>query len=341
MDDGYQILRNLSDNEEIAKKLFEIEVSILSIGSFKTLFERLLLLIEEKFGFPHLWISLIAESELSHLIEALESSELLKNRLSFVQKGLLLDLLEHKSTPILINENLQPFYRLFPENHTFFVKSLAIAPLVLDGEIIGTLNLGDFSELRFQPTMDTFFLSQLAVKISICLSNVSAHEKLKFVATRDSVTSLFNRRELEKMLEREFSRTKRYGTPLAVLFIDCNDFEMVNHAYGHTCGDALLKYIADHVTRMIRRDDLAFRFAGDEFVVLLPNQTTKEASTVSERLSGFFRENPLKFGDAPIPVSATCGFASTEDPGANSPGALLKKAEERLCQAKSRKDVRR
>ena len=339
MDDNYQLLRNLSDNEEIAKKLFEIEESILSIASYKTLFERLLLVIEEKFGIPHLWIALTVDSELSHRIKVMGSSELLKNRLSLVQKDLLLGLLEHKNAPVLVNENLQPFYKLFPENHTYFVKSLAIAPLVLDGEIIGTLNLGDFSELRFQPTMDTFFLSQLAVKISICLSTVSAHEKLKVVATRDSLTSFFNRRELEKTLDREFSRAKRYGTPLAVLFVGCDDFETLNHAYGHTSGDTLLKYIADHVTRMIRRDDVPFRFAGDELVVLLPHQTSKEASTVSERLTDFFRENPLEFDNAPTPVSLTCGFASTEDNGVNSPKALLKKADERLCQARTRKDV--
>ena len=71
MHDNDEMLRNLSDNEEIAKKLFEVEVSILSTGNFKDLFEKLLLSIEEKFGIPHLWISLVEETEVSHLIEAL------------------------------------------------------------------------------------------------------------------------------------------------------------------------------------------------------------------------------------------------------------------------------
>jgi len=182
MFDNDEILENLWDNEEIAKKFFEIEVSILSIGNFKDLFEKLLLLIEEKFEIPHVWISIISENDVSHLIEALESSQLLKKRLNIIERSVFLDLIEDEKTPMLVNENLSPFYRLLPENQKYFVKSLAIAPLFLNGDVIGSLNLGDFSRFRFQPNMDTFFLSQLAVKVSICLSNVTAREKLKHFA---------------------------------------------------------------------------------------------------------------------------------------------------------------
>jgi diguanylate cyclase (GGDEF)-like protein len=340
MYDNDEMLRNLSDNEEIAKKLFEVERSILSIDNVKDLFEKLLLSIEKKFGIPYLWISLVDENEVSQLIEALESSELLKQRFNLVERSVFLDLLHDKENPVLVNENLRPFYRLLPENHTYFFKSLAIAPLVLDGEVIGSVNLGDYSGFRFQPNMDTFFLSQLAVKISICLSNVIARERFRHLATRDPLTSLFNRREMEKTLEREISRTQRYGTPFAVLFVDCDDFKMVNDTYGHNCGESLLKYVADQIMGIIRRDDVAFRFSGDEFVIMLPHQTSTEALGVSDRLSAFFRENPMKFGETSIPVTISCGSASTADPKLNSPGALLKKADERLYEAKKRKNFK-
>jgi len=160
-------------------------------------------------------------------------------------------------------------------------------PLVLDGNVIGSLNLGDFSGFRFQPSMDTFFLSQISVKISICLSNVIAREKLNYLATRDSLTGLFNRKEMKNILERELSRADRYDNPLSLLFIDCDDFKMVNDSYGHSCGDALLKYMADQIIGIIRRDDTASRLGGDEFVIILPNQTLKEASKVVERLNSF------------------------------------------------------
>jgi len=337
MFDNQEILENIRLNEEIAKKLSEIEIRILSIGDFKDLFENLLLLIEEKFEIPHVWISIINENRVFYIINVLQSSQLLKERLNLIEKKAFLELVKDKENPMLINEDLKPYYRLLPGNQKYFVKSIAIAPLILDGELIGSLNLGDFSGFRFQPNMDTFFLSQLAVKISICLSNVTARESLKYLATRDPLTHLLNRREMENMLEREFSRATRYKTPLALLFIDCDDFKMVNDSHGHNCGDALLKHIADHILRLIRKEDLAFRFAGDEFVILLPNQSSKEAKKALERLQKAFKEHPLQFDDITIPVSFSSGIASTEDHEVKDAAALLKKADERLYEAKNKK----
>jgi len=85
---------------------------------------------------------------------------------------------------------------------------------------------------------------------------------------------------------------------------------------------------------------VAFRFTGDEFAIMLPHQTSAEALRVSERLSAFFRENPMKFGKASVPVSISCELASTVDPEVNSAGALLKKADERLYEAKKRKNLK-
>jgi diguanylate cyclase (GGDEF)-like protein len=146
---------------------------------------------------------------------------------------------------------------------------------------------------------------------------------------------------METVLDGEFSRAVRYGTPLAVLFIDCDGFKAVNDTYGHDCGDALLKYLADQMTAMIRKNDLAFRYAGDEFVVVLPNQNSPDALKVSERLQGFFEKHPLKFKETLIPVSISCGISSTRDPGIRSSEALLKKADERLYEVKKEKGSRK
>jgi len=323
--------------KKLQKKLFEIEVNILSINNFKDLFEKLLLLIEEKFGIPHVWISIISENDISHLLKVLESSQLLKERLNIVERDVFLNLVKDEKSPILVNTYLRPFYRLLPKNEKYFAKSLAIVPLILDGEVIGSLNLGDFSGFRFQPNMDTFFLSQISVKISICLSNVTAREKLKYLATRDSLTGLFNRREMENLLERELSRATRYGIPLSLLFIACDGFKMVNDSYGHSGGDALLQYLANQIIGIIRKDDIAFRPGGDEFVIILPNQTLKEAIKVSERLRSFFNKNPLKYQDSTIPVSFSLGIASTEDSELKTSAALLNKADKHLYEAKKQK----
>lgn len=177
-----QLFERLKSNQEIAQKFFEIEICILSVLNFKDLFEKLLLEIREKFGIPHLWISMIDKSDISALIQELGSSQNLKERLSIVPGENFLDLFAQKTKPVLANGDLKAFYKLFPENEKYFIKSIAVVPLTLDGEIIGSLNMADYSEVRFQPGMDTQFLEQLSTIVSICLSNVTAHERLRLLA---------------------------------------------------------------------------------------------------------------------------------------------------------------
>ena len=203
------LVETLRINEEIAQKFFEIEVSILSILNFKDLFEKLLTEIREKFNVPYVWISMIDKSEVSDLMKTLESSKILKGRLNIINKNSFLTLIENETKPILISGDLRPYYQLLPQGQMYFIRSLAIAPITLDGEIIGSLNQADLSRLRYRPGMDTRLLEQLAVKVSICLSNVTAHEKLKWFAWRDPLTGLVNRRVMEKVLQREYKRAQR------------------------------------------------------------------------------------------------------------------------------------
>jgi len=176
-----KVFERLKLNQEIAQKFFEIETCILSVLNFKDLFEKLLIEIREKFGIPHLWISLIAKNDISCLVQELASSEDLKDRLNLIDGETFLALIDQKTKPVLANRDLKHFYKLLPENEKYFIKSIAVVPLTLDGEIIGSLNMADYSETRFQPGMDTQFLEQLSTIVSICLSNVNAHERLRLL----------------------------------------------------------------------------------------------------------------------------------------------------------------
>lgn len=335
--DNEELLERLKANEDIARKFFEIESEILATGNFKELLERLLLLIEEKFQLSHVWLSIIKDSPLFSLVGDMEESTLVSERLNIIEHKIFYKLTNGQSKPLLVNEDLKPFFRLLPENRKYLFKSLSLSPLTLGGEIIGSLNLGDKSESRFHPKMDTFFLSQLAVKISICLSNVMAGEKLNYLATRDALTSLFNRREMDEMLEKEFSRSKRYVEPLALLFIDCDDFKKINDLVGHQCGDALLKYLAQTITSVIRKTDMAFRYAGDEFIVLLPKQGKESAATAVERIRQKLAEEPLVFEGKTISMSFSCGISSSEEDDIEKPEDMLKKADQQLYGEKKEK----
>ena len=337
MADITAIIERLKQNEEITKKFHEIETRILSIVNFRDLFEVLLVLIKEKFNVPYVWISMIDQSEVSSLIQSLETSKSLKERINTVDKNEFLELIGHQMIPLLANDNLNPFQKLIPKNQNYFIKSIAVAPISLDGEIIGSLNQADFSRSRFQPGIDTSRLEQLAVKVSLCLSNVTAHEKLRFLAYHDPLTGLLNRRVMETVLKREFNRSRRYASILSVVFLDLDDFKGVNDRYGHDRGDDLLKHVAKNLLEMSRDSDVVARFAGDEFVYILPETPERNAEKLMNRIKDHLKANPLKVAETTIPISISFGVASTEDSRIETPDRILKKADQMLYGSKQLK----
>ena len=331
------ILERIRENEEIARKFFEIEVSILSILDFQGLFERLLSEIREKFGIPCVWISMIDRSEISDLIQSLPFSKDLKERLNLIDRKTFLRLTDNRTTPLLLNGDLHPFHPMLPKGQLNFIRSLAISPISLQGEVIGSLNQADFSPLRYRPGMDTQLLEQLAVKVSICLSNVIAHERLKWMAVRDPLTGLLNRRIMETVLNREFKRAQRYKSPLSLAFIDLDDFKVINDRHGHECGDALLKYVAGQLGDTTRDSDVVARYGGDEFVIILPGTPVQEANKLLQRLQQHFKDKPMRYKEKVLGVSITFGVASMADRNATDPGSLLREADTMLYNIKKNK----
>ena len=331
------ILQRLKENEEIAKKFNAIEEQILSILNFRDLFEVLLTEIRERFGVPYTWISLIDKSEVSGLLQSLETSDVLREHMNIIARSAFLELISNKIKPVLVNENLKPYFKLLPPSRKYFIKSMAVAPITLDGEVIGSLNQGDFSNTRFQPGMDTSLLNQLAIKVSLCLSNVTAHEKLKFLAFHDPLTGLLNRRVMESVLRREFNRARRYVSPLSLVFIDVNDFKSINDQYGHDQGDKVLRFLADTLVNMSRDSDVIARFAGDEFVLILPETTNDNAIHLMDRIENHLVAEPVQLNGQPVTVSISFGVASTADESIQDPGLLLKKADKTLYDAKKQK----
>ena len=327
MADIKTIMEIVRHNEEIARKFFEIEKRILTILNFSDLFEVLLAEIRDKFGIPYTWISLIDDSDLSGFIDELETSEALKPLLNVIDRESFESLVGARNTPLLINHNLKPYFRLLPKNRNYFVKSMAIAPIFLDGQPIGSLNQADITAKRFQPGIDTSLLEQLAVKVSLCLSNVTAHERLRYLAYH-------NRRVMKSVLEREFYRYQRYPKGLSVVFVDLDHFKQVNDAHGHDRGDDLLRYVAGVLTQLSRNTDVVARYAGDEFVLILPETGRDSAAQLMKRIYHHFRSNPLSTVGVTIPVSISYGIATADDAEADGPDSLLKQADQALYAVK-------
>lgn len=159
-------------NQEISVKFGIIEVHIAHAKSITGLFETLFADIEKEFSVPFVWLTLVDKEIAAPIIEAVQSSAELQNRLGVIPEDLFARVLTDGLQPVLANKDLQPFYKLLPSTNKFFVKSLAVIPLYINEELIGSWNNGDVLSDRYLPDMDTRLLQQLGQKISARLTEL-------------------------------------------------------------------------------------------------------------------------------------------------------------------------
>lgn len=131
----------LKKNEEIARKFLKVEKALNSARTPSELLETLFRKLEAEFDIPYIWVSVV-KREKDDLQTSLAMPRYLWERVGILDEGSFDTILPLKTAPVLANENLRPFYKLFPENRKFFLKSIAVVPLTLHGEFRGSLNLG-------------------------------------------------------------------------------------------------------------------------------------------------------------------------------------------------------
>ncbi len=331
------IMNQLNENEKIQRKFHELESKILSILNFQDFFEILLTEMGRTFDIPYVWLSVIKKSSLANLINPLIHSKIIIEKTKFINRSEFDNVFGKISTPHLFNKNLEPYAVFLPGDKKYQTGSMAIAPVQIDGEIVGSLNQWDHTDTRFDPNMDTSFLEQLMTKVSLCLSNVAAHEKLKYFAYHDPLTGLLNRRAFETVLNREFSRSKRHSKDLSLVFLDLDKFKEINDQHGHDVGDDALVYVADTLLSIARGEDIVARFAGDEFVIILPETNADKSEMLMKRVQTHLNIHPLNHNGANLTISLSYGTTSTRDMGIDSAAALLKKADEKLYFEKEKK----
>ncbi len=335
------LLLRVRENEETARKFFEVETSVLSTLDFEDFFHKLLSTIMNKFGVGYVWVTLVETGRATRILQAHASSAIPENQLKIIDRRTFSLVVPECDRPVLGNTDLGRYAALIPEGLRKGFNSIAVVPISLDGETAGSLNFADMSAERFSPDADTSLLEQMGLVVSICLSNVAAHEEIKALAFQDPLTGLLNRRAMERVLSREIGRARRYDGRLSVVFIDLDDFKKVNDALGHDNGDEFLVYAATIMRRMVRQTDLVSRFAGDEFVIILPETSHEEAEHLMRRMQEYFGEHPLTLAGTPVPVSFSYGIASVDMVEGEDPAGILKKADELLYRNKREKKAGR
>ncbi|MDN3611745.1 GGDEF domain-containing protein [Vibrio ostreicida] len=148
---------------------------------------------------------------------------------------------------------------------------------------------------------------------------------------KDELTQLYNRRALEELLPKEMARSIRHNQPLSVVLLDIDHFKKVNDTYGHQAGDRVLRTTGKLLILQTRRDDLSFRYGGEEFLIILPNTDQAAAVTVAEKL----REAIMKAKLLPSnEEECTASFGVTQFTGAENWKAAIERADKALYSAK-------
>lgn len=158
--------------------------------------------------------------------------------------------------------------------------------------------------------------------------------RVEALAITDPLTGLYNRRRFSDVLKREFAVTKRYRNELSCLMIDIDHFKLINDRYGHDFGDTVLKAVAATLLHNLREVDVACRYGGEEFAVLLPHTAKGNALVVADRITGCVRDMRLEADGAVATVTVSLGIASTRDVAANEAEELVRCADVALYEAK-------
>lgn len=236
------------------------------------------------------------DHEIRHLLSNNGVSEAAYAYLRFVDK---LDTVNHRYSRLLgpwLGPYLAPDYDPMFEHHQY-LKSIAILPLFHCDHLIGSINLGSRDQQRFTRQHATDFLARLGQISGICLENMINRERVLISGLTDPLTELHNRRYLDRRLNEELSRAGRYHQPLSCLFIDADHFKRINDNYGHQAGDSVLRELASRIRSQLRASDVATRYGGEEFALLLPQTNIDEALLLAERIRLEVAGSPIELDD--------------------------------------------
>ena len=226
------------------------------------------------------------------------------------------------------------FAKRIDEMTKWETRSIICVPLRSKHRVLGVIQLVNVDMKHFTD-QEEFFLQSLCDYAAIAIENARSVEKIQELTITDDCTGLYNARHLYKTLEAEVYRSARFGYEFTVLFIDLDHFKQVNDTHGHLVGSKLLAEIGYLIKAQLRLIDYAFRYGGDEFVILLP-QTPKDAALVvarrlrdTLRTTLFCQEEGLNLN-----VRASIGVA-TYPHDAKTPHDVIRQADEMMYLVKN------
>ena len=203
------------------------------------------------------------------------------------------------------------------------------------GEAIGILHLEKSSaEEGYQIQATASLAATVTEGFALALSNLKLRETLRSQAIRDDLTGLFNRRYMEETLERELHRVTRLGMTLGLAMMDLDHFKKYNDTFGHHAGDELLRALGRLIRTQVREDDIACRYGGEEFVIIMPGASLEVTLERTEQMRQCVKKlHELRPSQFLNPITISVGVAIFPDNG-TAGHALIQAADTALYQAK-------
>ena len=282
---------------------------------------------------PDTWSLLMVDEEHDELYFAIavgEAAEALKSVRLKVGEGIAGWVAKHGEQLIVPDVEADPrFAKRIDDTTKWETRSIICVPVRSKLRVLGVIQLVNVDMARFG-NQEIFFLQSLCDYAAIAIENARWVERIQELTITDDCTGLYNARHLYKTLDTEVYRSSRFGYEFSVLFIDLDHFKHVNDTHGHLIGSKLLAEIGYLIKAQLRLIDFAFRYGGDEFVVVLPQTGKDSALVVAKRLqegfrgSSFCREEGLNLN-----VRASIGLA-TYPHDARTAHDIIRQADEMM-----------
>ncbi len=207
-------------------------------------------------------------------------------------------------------------------------------PILAHGETVGLLHLRAL-EGKQESFHASKKLAQLcAEQISMAIANVRMRDQLHDQSVRDPLTGLFNRRHMTETLRKSINRSQQTGAPLSLIAVDVDHFKKFNDTHGHDAGDMVLRAVGSALEQGCDRDEIACRIGGEEFMLILPDNTPEDAMTRAEQIRQAVEAVSVRYGEKSLPrITISVGVSHYPAHGTMTQD-LMRAADDALYTAK-------
>ena len=297
----YSLERQRARQLEAINKIAQQSTAVMEL---EDLLNRVCAVIQHAFQVPHVSLFLREESELVLRAHQGKLTPCFPSSRRFpVTQPPWSQVIEASGTVIENDLNARPdCLRLFME-----CSSRLSIPLISFGQTLGVLTLHSSERDAFRESE----LQSLESVADICANSIqNAHfvERVKQLAYLDGLTGIFNRRFFELRIMEEIERARRYGSGMAVIMVDIDQFKCLNDEFGHLLGDEVLRQVSSLFHRQLRKIDVVCRYGGEEFAILLTQTNAQQAMTIAEKLRRTIEK--WQFPGVPRTVTISAGVAA-------------------------------